>query len=250
MMTGTFIRAVLFDLGGTLMYPRSEWLPIYEAADLALTETLYTLGVAVDRARFPHEVRTRLNQYYLQREEDHFETTYLFILRELLEEKGCAAVSDETLRAALDRMYAVTQSNWVIEDDALLTLRLLESAGYRLGLVSNAGDNKDVFQLVERFGLEPYFDFILTSAACSYRKPHPRIFELALAHWGIPAREAVMVGDTLRADVQGAHNAGMYAIYVKRRARPAREELELIQPDGEVSALAQIPYLLSQLSPT
>ena len=249
-MTGNLIRAVLFDLGGTLMYPREPWPAIYEAADRALADFLCARGLVIDCDSFPRELRARLNQYYLQREEDHFETTYSFILRELLDERGCPGVADEVLRGALDKMYEITQANWVIEDDALLTLRLLESAGYRLGLVSNAGDNQDVFQLVERFGLEPYFDFILTSAACSYRKPHPRIFELALAHWGIPAAEAVMVGDTLVADILGAHNAGLYAIHVKRRARPGRDELELIQPDGEVSTLAQIPYLLSELSPT
>jgi HAD superfamily hydrolase (TIGR01662 family) len=249
-MTGNLIRAVLFDLGGTLMYARDPWPPIFEAADLALAESLCAQGLQIDCGKFPRELRARLNQYYLQREQDHYETTYLFILRELLEEKGVQGTDDEILRPALDCMYAVTQSNWLIEDDALLTLRLLESAGYRLGLVSNAGDNKDVFQLVERFGLEPYFDFILTSAACSYRKPHPRIFELALAHWGISPREAVMVGDNLLADIQGAHDAGLYAIYVRRRAGARGEEIELFQPDGEVSALAQIPYLLSELSPT
>jgi HAD superfamily hydrolase (TIGR01662 family) len=249
-MTGNLIRAVLFDLGGTLMYPRADWPPIFEAADLALAESLFAQGVPIDCARFAREVRARLNQYYLEREQDHYETTYQFILRELLEEKGSPGVEDDILRTALDRMYEITQANWVIEDDALLTLRLLESGGYRLGLVSNAGDNKDVFQLVERFGLEPYFDFILTSAACSYRKPHPRIFELALAHWGFSPKEAVMVGDTLLADIQGAHNAGLYAIHVRRRAGPRAGESELIEPDGEVSALAQIPYLLSELSPT
>ena len=71
-------------------------------------------------------------------------------------------------------------------------------------MISNAGDDQDVQQLVRRFDISQYFDFILTSAACSYRKPHPRIFELALSNWYFLPSEAVMVGDNLDADIRGA----------------------------------------------
>jgi len=147
----------------------------------------------------------------------------------------------------LDRLFAVTQANWALESDARSTLKILQSSGYRLGLVSNAGDNQDVFQLVERFKIEPYFDFILTSAACSYRKPHPRIFELALVHWHIPASETAMVGDTLEADVLGAQKAGLYSIWITRRANLKSEDVLRIQPDLSLPTLAGIPPALKAL---
>ncbi len=241
-----FIKAVLFDLGGTLMYARHPWPPIEVQADQALANRLWEQGLDIPPT-FAAEFRARLADYYAQREQSLFETTYFSVVREMLSERGYPNIAEAIIRSALDALYAVTQGNWVLEEDALLTLKVLESGGYRLGLVSNAGDNKDVFQLVERFQLEPYVDFVLTSAACSYRKPHPRIFELALAHWGIPAREAAMVGDTLDADILGAQKAGLFSIWISRRTHPTSEELARIHPDARVDALLEIPHLLSGL---
>ncbi len=227
------------------MYARHPWEPIIARSDEALTRRLYDQGVEVS-ASFAGEFRERVIEYYEERDQSLFETTYFSVVREMLVERGFAHVTDAVIRSALDALFAVTQENWVLEEDALLTLKLLESAGYRMGLVSNAGDNRDVFQLVERFRIEPYFDFILTSAACSYRKPHPRIFELALMHWSIPAQDTVMVGDTLEADILGAQNVGLYNIWIKRRARNL-DVKPLIQPDFSVSTLLEIPQHLGRL---
>ncbi len=87
-----------------------------------------------------------------------------------------------------------------------------------MGLISNAGDDQDVQQLARRFGIAKYFDFILTSAACSYRKPHRRIFEIALSNWYFLPSEAVMVGDNLDADVRGAQSVGLFTVWISRRA--------------------------------
>lgn len=245
-----FIRAILFDLGGTLMYARNAWPPIEARADLAFAEGLREQGVGIEPSTFRKEFRIRLKEYHIQREKNLFETTYLSVVRELLEEKGYSNLTEEVIRSGLDRLYAVTQSNWTLESDTLSTLKTLESSGYRMGIVSNAGDHKDVFQLVERFGLESYFDFVLTSATCSYRKPHPRIFEIALAHWNIPASEVVMVGDTLDADIGGAQKAGMTGIWITRRAQPTADELQRIQPDFSLRGLDELYPTLKRISAT
>lgn len=239
-----FIRAVLFDLGGTLMYARNPWRPFESRADEALAQRLRAQGVEVP-ASFAAEFRERVHEYHDERDQSLFETTYFSVVRAMLLERGHDHITDSIVRSALDALFAVTQENWTLEADALLTLKLLESAGYRMGLVSNAGDNQDVFQLVERFKIEPYFDFILTSAACSYRKPHPRIFELALLNWNVPPQDAVMVGDTLEADILGAQNAGLSSIWVTRRAHH-KDQKPLIQPDATVATLLEIPQRLSQ----
>jgi HAD superfamily hydrolase (TIGR01662 family) len=242
-----FIRAILFDLGGTLMYARDPWPPIEAHADLTFAQSLLNQGVNIDPPAFVKEFRARLNEYYIERDENLFETSYLFVARELLQEKGYGNLSEAVLRSALDRLFAITQANWTLEPDAWSTLQILESSGYRLGIISNAGDNKDVFQLVESFRIEPFFDFILTSAACSYRKPHPRIFELALAHWQIPAAEAAMVGDTLEADILGAQKAGLYSIWITRRANLKSDDVLRIQPDISLPTLADIPSALTRI---
>jgi HAD superfamily hydrolase (TIGR01549 family) len=200
------------------MYERANWDSITAQADEALTNYLREQGMELNLSTFPREFRKRLDKYFRKREKDLLETTYSFVLRDVLEDKGYNDLSDGIIRGALDRLFAVTQTNWALEGDTLQTLKKLEADGYRMGLISNAGDDEDVQQLARRFGIAQYFDFILTSAACSYRKPHRRIFELALSNWYFLPSEAVMVGDNLDADVRGAQSVGLYAIWISRRA--------------------------------
>ena len=246
-MPRNIIRAILFDFGGTLMYGRRDWTPVMAEADDALTNHLVSQGMEVNFSTFPVQFRKRLDEYFKQREKDLLETTYTLVLRELLREKGYDDVSAEILRDALNALFSVTQQNWVLEEDAIPTLQKLRKMGYNLAIVSNAGDDADVHQLANKFGITEFFDFILTSAACSYRKPHPRIFELALSNWYCPPNEAVMVGDNLDADIRGAQNADIYGIWIKRRADPQMEIEEQVQPDASLSSLNELPSILDRL---
>ena len=229
------------------MYGRNAWEPIIAKADEELTTYLSSQGMDLNINTFPSEFRKRLDDYFKQRENDLLESTYTQVLREVLKDKGYQKVPSKILRNALDALFAVTQSNWALEEDAIPMLKKLEETGYRLGIVSNAGDDQDVQELVRRFKIRQYFDFILTSAASSYRKPHPRIFELALANWYLLPSEAVMVGDNLTADIQGAQNAGLYGVWISRRADPQMEKLEAVKPDASMKSLSELPAILDKL---
>jgi putative hydrolase of the HAD superfamily len=241
------LRAVIFDLGGTLMYERDATHPVNSHGDEMLTQYLREQGLELNLSTFPMEFRKRLDKYFKQREQDLFETTYSFVLRDILTAKGYDDVSDDLIRNALDRLFAVTQENWVLEKDALATLKKLEADGYRMGLISNAGDDKDVQQLVKKFRISRYFDFVLTSAACSYRKPHPRIFELALSNWYFLPSEAVMVGDNLTADIKGAKAAGLFGVWLTRRATSQSAEQAETQPDATIATLTDLSSVLDRL---
>jgi HAD superfamily hydrolase (TIGR01549 family) len=246
-MARNFLRALLFDLGGTLMYERATWDAVNARAAEALTNYLRGEGLELNLSTFPREFRNRLRKYFTQREQDLLETTYSFVLRDVLKDKGYGNIPESILRTGLDRLFAITQTNWVLEDDALPTLQKLEIDGYRMGLLSNAGDDQDVQQLARRFGIAKYFDFILTSAACSYRKPHRRIFELALSNWYFLPSEAVMVGDNLDADIRGAQSVGLFTVWISRRAGRRTEDQLAIQPDASLSSLSELPAVLDRL---
>src|SRR5512141_838717 len=246
-MPRNFLRAVVFDLGGTLMYERAAWDPVIAQADEALTSYLRAQGMELNLSSFPREFRKRIDRYFRKREKDLLETTYSFVLRDVLAEKGYGDVSEAIIRNALDRLFAVTQTNWTLEEDTLPTLKKLEQDGYRLGLISNAGDDEDVQQLIRKFEISPYFDFIVTSAQCSYRKPHPRIFELAIANWYFLPSETVMVGDNLDADIRGAKSTGMYAVWISRRAGSSSEDQPRFEPDASIATLSELPALLDRL---
>lgn len=151
------------------------------------------------------------------------------------------------MNTALRQLYAVSQAHWQPEEDALPTLDQLQAAGYRMAIISNASDDADVQTLVDKAGLRGYMDFVLSSAACGIRKPNPLIFQTGLDEWGLAPAQVAMVGDTLGADILGARNAGLYSIWITRRADKAanRDHAETIQPDAVIATLAELPGLLS-----
>ena len=243
-MTASPIKHILFDLGGTLMHAKNDWAEIYAQADEALVNKLNEYDIQLASKVF----RERLKEYYNQRDKDFQETTYHFVLRELLKELDYAEIAESVLRSALDAMYAVTQTNWQLEKDTIEILQLLKSNQYHLGIFSNAGDDKDVQQLIENFGIRSYFDFVLTSAACYYRKPHARAFEISLAQWNIAPDEAVMIGDSLSADIIGAKELHMKTIWITRRAQLNKDEMQRIKPDFSLRKLTELLPTLDLIS--
>jgi HAD superfamily hydrolase (TIGR01662 family) len=243
-MNPTRPRFLLFDLGGTLMHAATHWTKIIHRGDQALVLILKNHEIELDSQVF----RARLHEYYQRRDQDFQETTYHFVLRELLTELGYVDISESILRSALDAFFFITQKNWILEDDSESTIQQLKSQDYHLGILSNAGDDKDVQELIQGFGIRSYFDFVLTSAACYYRKPHPRAFELALARWNIPPEDAIMIGDNLEADILGARNSKMHTIWVTRRAEFTKTDMIRIKPDFSVRKLKELPPTLERLS--
>ncbi len=175
------------------------------------------------------------------------EKTTFSVLSELLQQKGFQDIPASVVRAALDAMYSITQQNWYLEADAIPTLKTLREQGYRLGMISNTSDDKNVQQLVDRWELRQFFETILTSAGCGIRKPDERIFRLALDHFGVPPEQVAMVGDTPEADILGANRMGIYSIWITRRAQVPEEGELTIQPQAVITTLDQIPGLLADI---
>ena len=240
-------KVILFDAGSTLIYSKAPWPPIYEQADRALLKVLQQAGIPLEIKAFSSEFETFLDFYYAGRGTSAIEKTTFSILSELLEQKGFQNIPPSVVRAALDAMYAITQQNWYLEDDAIPTLKALRERGYRLGMVSNTSDDKNVQQLVDRWELRPFFETIITSAGCGFRKPDRRIFQPALDHFGIPPEQIAMVGDLLEADILGANQLGMYSIWITRRVQIPNESELAIQPQAVITALDLIPELLAEV---
>ena len=241
------VKLVLFDLGSTLIYFDAEWPEVLAQAIDMMVNRLSQAGYPLDTTSFAADFHQRIREYYRQRDAEFIEYTTEYVLRSLLVSYGFRHTPTERLRPALDALYAVTQAYWKVEQDAHPTLAQLKSTGYRLGMISNAGDAADVQTLIDTASLRPYFDQILISAAIGIRKPHPRIFELALDFFQVRPSESVMVGDTLGADILGANHIGMRSIWITRRAGTPdnRDHLDTIQPTAAVSTLSEIPALLA-----
>lgn len=126
---------------------------------------------------------------------------------------------------------------------AVDAVRWCKANGLRVILVTNTLYRGDAEVLAdwERAGLGPLIDGVVSSHSVGRRKPHPALFERALALAAVRPEEAVMVGDNPIADIRGAGALGLRTVYRRTayRALPAD-----IRPDATVDDLTALPDVL------
>ena len=157
----------------------------------------------------------------------------------MLEELGLEDERHQLIDTILAAQYA--PDSWELYPDVLLAVGELRAAGVRLGILSDWGSN--LLPIIEGLGLTTELDFVIASGAVGVAKPDPAFFRLAAARAGVPPGESLMVGDSIRADVEGARSAGMDAILIRRpewrdRRRPVPEGVQV------VASLAELPPIV------
>ncbi len=92
----------------------------------------------------------------------------------------------------------------------------LHQAGIRTGVISNLSFcGKALNDRINRVLPENYFEFIIATSEYLYRKPHERIFRLALEKAELKPEQVWYIGDDYNCDVVGARNAGLYPIWYR-----------------------------------
>lgn len=112
------------------------------------------------------------------------------------------------------------------------------SERYKLAVISNAISDVPRYA-IKKFGLERYLDAVVISRDIGIRKPDPEIFHFSLKKLGVDSNEAVHVGDSLEHDVQGARDAGMKTVWIKRN----NEEID-INPDYTIHSIKELTSFL------
>ncbi len=92
-------------------------------------------------------------------------------------------------------------------------LQHLKQKNYKLHLITN-GFEKTQWRKLDNSKMGQYFEEVITSETSNSVKPNKEIFEYALRITGATLPESIMIGDNLDADIKGAMNAGMDAIFV------------------------------------
>jgi len=230
------IQAVLFDMFDTLMLIVKD----HEFYDYSLKKAhSFLVKNGVDVA-FPvfHDayIKARDALYVeadVQLEEPHFNLR----ISKALESLGYSFGAYSEVVAGATNEFCEGFMEYVrIDDHAKSALEKLHKR-YRLGIVSNFAIPECVDKLLERHSLDKLFDAVVVSGAVNKRKPSPEIFEKALEKLGVSAENTVFVGDTLDADIEGAKNAGMKAIYIERRPQ---KEIESACPDQTIKNLGEL----------
>lgn len=237
---------LLFDLGATLLYFDSEFVKIKPMADEALFQQLTNLGYRVDKDALAKRLFDLENSAFDERVVDLHERTTDAILKSTLEQVGLKDIADAHIKIAVHTMLNVYESHWQLGDDTLTTLKELKTQDYPMCVISNASDYDNVVRLMEKGNLYEFFDLTLVSAKEGLRKPHPDMFQKALAHFKVPVERAVMIGDTVDADIKGAKDIGMKSIWINRWADnfQNRAHLSHITPDATIDRLSELPNLL------
>ena len=119
---------------------------------------------------------------------------------------------NEVLDRILESQFAADA--WEPYPDTEPMLTAVRAMGVRIGIVSDWGSN--LRGILAGLGLDRYLDFVLPSGAVGAAKPSPEFFRMALDAGGARPSEALMVGDSYRADVHGAWSAGMDAVWLDR----------------------------------
>jgi len=203
----TSIRAVFFDVDFTLIYPG----PTFQAEGYRAFCARH--GLAADPARFDEAVAAA--SVVLDEAQDHAYDPQIFIdyTSRVIEGMGG---SGPTIRACAQEMYDEWAGNqhFFLYDEVPDVLASLRRAGLRIGLISNSHRCLASFQ--SHFELEGLISAAISSAEHGYMKPHPSIFEAALKVVDVSPPEAMMVGDSLAQDIEGARRLGMRGVLVAR----------------------------------
>jgi len=98
---------------------------------------------------------------------------------------------------------------------------------YKLHIITN-GFNEVQYKKLENSGLSKYFDKIITSEDAGVKKPNPIIFEYALNKAKATSKESIMIGDNWEADIMGAIENGLDAIYFNYEKQPVGANIKSV----------------------
>jgi putative hydrolase of the HAD superfamily len=230
------IQAVLFDMFDTLMLIVKD----HEFYDYSLKKAhsfLVENGVDVAFAVFHDAYIKARDALYVEADAQLEEPHFNLRISKALESLGYSFGAYSEVVAGATNEFCEGFMEYVhIDDHAKSALEKLHKR-YKLGIVSNFAIPECVDKLLERHGLDKLFDVVVVSGAVNKRKPSPEIFEKALEKLGVSAENTVFVGDTVDADIEGAKNAEMKAIYIERRPQ---KEIESACPDLTIKDLDEL----------
>ncbi len=190
------IRAVLFDLDGTL-YDRDEVMSAVAHEQFTRFESRLS---GVDRETFVRRLLALDDHGYANRGE---------LYRAVAAELG---LHDRVSRELAVEFFACYARSCTLSDDASRTLDALRQRGLRLGIITN-GPAPWQQTKIDALGLGGRFDAVLISETEGVSKPNARIFLRGAERLGVQPDEAMYVGDHPEIDVAGASAAGLAAAW-------------------------------------
>lgn len=231
------VRAVFFDVGGTLLHLDRTFI----------LACLAERGIQSDATAFLRAdriARRRMTEILRSPEPGTDVTRWRAYTHTMLTDLGCEGGDADAVGTRIRERNREGRLWSYAEPGTRETLATLKAAGYTLGVVSNSDGR--VHRFLEEAGLGDELDFVIDSGAVGVEKPDPRIFEIACERAGVQPAEAVHIGDFYEIDVLGARAAGVNAVLIDPHDTMPEADVPRIR------ALTALPALLglNQRSPS
>jgi FMN phosphatase YigB (HAD superfamily) len=209
------IEAVLLDVGGTL------WPDRWTEATSDRADKVGRL-LALDPTLGDHEAAALVDAIEAIREpgEGGPQNTSEIIVA-ALRERGIDAgrLDPVAIRQALSLPF---DGRHKLLPGAAAMVRALHADGFRLAVISNTifRDAECYWRDFAAAGLDSCLAAVVTSVDVGWRKPHPALFEAAMAATGVPASRTAVVGNSETSDILPALDLGMIAVRVAIEESP------------------------------
>jgi putative hydrolase of the HAD superfamily len=220
------LRAVLFDVDFTLCRPGPE-LSAERYARIGGRH-----GITLETSRYDEAREAAIQNLKRHPELLHDETIWHRFTEEIFIGMGGPESLASECATEIEEGWGVSE-NFELFEDVLPVLDELRAASLGIAVVSNG--IRDLTEFVAHHALD--VDVIVDSRSHGRVKPHPTIFQAALDALGVAPDDAVMVGDSLEEDIEGARALGMRAILVDRQERHPEIDERLIDLYGLPAAL-------------
>lgn len=249
-MSSTPIRAVLFDMGGTLE-------DVYYDDELRLQATPGLLDILRQHGLDPGlsvpdlcaVVKAGMHRYGEWRQATEQElpperSWSEFVLPDLPRDR---------LEAAAEEIAFYYDTHFYdrrLRPEVPSLLSALRQKGLRMAVISNIYSRGQVPYNLERYGIRHFFQTIVMSSCFGWRKPNPRIFLQATRLLELPPAACAYVGDTVSRDVVGARRAGYgLAIQIKSFLTTKSDRATDVEPpDAVVQDLREVIALVERNS--
>jgi putative hydrolase of the HAD superfamily len=233
------IRAVFFDAAGTLFEPREPIGRTYSrlARDFGLDAPEDAVaacfrrafgaapGLAFGPGFRPDELRRLEREWWRRRVGETFAPIGKFA----------------DFEAYFDALfsYFANPGHWIADLEAAPTLQRLKGDGLKLGVISNF-DHR-LYRILDGLDLTRHFDSITISSEAGYAKPRREVYDAALTRAGVPAHDAIHVGDSEHLDLAPAAALGMAAVLIDRENAQAAPSIT--GRTARISSLASVPQV-------
>ena len=212
--------AVFFDAANTLLYPYPSVGAVYAevAGRYGVTTTAAAVQAAFRRSWGEAQATTGPVRYGVAEPDGRR------FWHALVHATFAQIALPEDFETFFDELYRLFSQPevWRLYPECLEVLRTLGQRGYIVGVISNWDIR--LRDLLHGLGVMPFLQHVSISALVGWEKPHGDIFAHALDAVGVTPARAVHVGDNLHADVQGARQAGMQPLWLRRDSEPRRDD--------------------------